>query len=160
MSSADLTANLTIRDARHEDAPVLAALMTLLGYPTTARGMSAGLNRVLADPAFRTLVAVSAEGKVVGFAGFRVGPTFAGDTLEGEIVALVVDPQHRSVGVGAAIVRAGEEWAVGRGASSMLLGTRGDRERAHRFYEREGFEADGLRYRKPLGHHDDTENLM
>jgi GNAT superfamily N-acetyltransferase len=151
---------LTVRDARLEDAQVLAALMTLLGYPTSARGMSAGLNRVLADPAFRTLVAVLPDGRVVGFAGLRVGPTFAGEELEGEIVALVVDPTYRSQGVGAAIVRAGEEWARERGASSMVLGTRGDRERAHRFYAREGYAQDGLRFRKPLGAHESPGNLM
>jgi ribosomal protein S18 acetylase RimI-like enzyme len=151
---------LTIRDARLEDAPVLAALMTELGYPTTQSDMSRGLNRVLADTAFRTLVAVTPPGEVVGFAGFRVGPTFSGATLEGEIVALVVDPDHRSQGVGAEIVRAGEEWAVSRGASSMMLGTRGDRERSHKFYAREGYAADGLRFRKKLGAHDGSGNLM
>jgi ribosomal protein S18 acetylase RimI-like enzyme len=142
---------LKVRDARLDDAPALAALMTVLGYPTSPRSMSAGLNRVLADPAFRTLVAETADHRVVGFAGFRVGPTFEGDTLEGEIVALVVDPTHRSQGVGATIVEAGEEWALARGASSMMLGTRGDRRRAQSFYERHGYAADGLRYRKPLG---------
>jgi ribosomal protein S18 acetylase RimI-like enzyme len=143
-------APLTVRDARLEDAPVLAALMTELGYPTEPKSMSAGLNRVLADPAFRALVAVCPEGKVVGFAGFRVGPTFEGDALEGEIVALVVDPKYRNQGSGAAIVEAGEAWAASRGASSMMLGTRGDRERAHRFYERHAYLEDGLRYRKRL----------
>ncbi len=141
----------TVRDARLEDAPVLAALMTELGYPTSPLDMSAGLNRVLADPAFRTLVAETVERKVVGFAGFRVGPTFEGDVLEGEVVALVVDPDYRSQGVGAVIVTAGEDWALSRGASTMMLGTRGDRVRAQTFYERQGYQADGLRYRKPLG---------
>jgi GNAT superfamily N-acetyltransferase len=151
---------LTIRDARLEDTPVLAALMTVLGYPTSQPDMSRGLNRVLADPAFRTLVAVAPDGKVVGFAGLRVGPTFSGDELEGEIVALVVDPTYRSQGVGAAIVHAGEQWAKERGASSMMLGTRGDRDRAHRFYAREGYTQDGLRFRKPFGPDDGPGNLM
>ncbi len=154
------TPKLTIRDARLEDAPVLAALMTVLGYPTEPRNMSAGLNRVLSDPAFRTIVAVATGDKVVGFAGFRVGPTFAGDELECEIVALVVEPTFRSLGVGAAIVKSGEEWAKARGATTMMLGTRGDRERAHLFYAREGYSADGLRFRKPLGADDGPGNLM
>ena len=154
------TSDLSVRDARMDDSPALAALMTVLGYPTTPVAMSQGLNRVLADPAFRTLVATRPGGRVVGFAGFHVGPTFAGDELEGEIVALVVERDERSKGVGAAIVRAGEEWAVERGASTMTLGTRGDRERAHSFYEREGYVADGLRYRKPFGADDGPGNLM
>lgn len=104
--------SLTIRDARLDDAPVLAALMTELGHPTTPLSMSSGLNRVLADPAFRTLVAETGERKVVGFAGFRVGPTFEGDVLEGEIVALVVDPTYRGQGVGAVIVTAGDRKSV------------------------------------------------
>lgn len=145
-----MTDKLTIRDARLDDAPALAALMTELGYPTEAVDMSAGLNRVLANTAFRTLVAEAENREVVGFGGFRVGPTFEGAVLEGEIVALIVDQDHRSQGVGAAIVAEGEAWAVERGASSMMLGTRGDRARAHSFYVREGYLEDGLRYRKRL----------
>jgi len=142
--------SLSIRSARIDDAPVLAALMTVLGSPTEAASMSAGLNRVLADLTFCTLVAETPGEKVVGFGGFRVGPTFEGDVLEGEIVALIVDPESRGHGVGAAIVAAGEAWASEHGASSMMLGTRGDRLRAHSFYEREGYVEDSVRYRKPL----------
>ncbi|MGD2133324.1 MAG: GNAT family N-acetyltransferase [Maricaulaceae bacterium] len=141
--------DISIRDARLDDAPVLAALMTELGYPTEPVDMSAGLNNVLANPAFRTIVAEIDDG-VVGFGGFRVGPTFEGDVLEGEIVALIVDPGYRSQGVGAAIVAEGEAWVIERGASSMMLGTRGDRKRAHTFYRREGYVEDGMRYRKNL----------
>jgi len=143
-------ASLSIRSARIDDAPVLAALMTVLGSPTEAASMSSGLNRVLSDLTFCTLVAEAADKKVVGFGGFRVGPTFEGDVLEGEIVALIVDPESRGHGVGAAIVAAGEAWAAEHGASSMMLGTRGDRLRAHSFYERAGYVEDSVRYRKPL----------
>ena len=142
---------LSVRDARIDDAPVLAALMTELGAPTTPIAMSRGLNRVLADPAFRTFVAQDLRTNVVGMGGFRVGPSFEGDVLEGEVIVLVVDPHYRGQGVGAALIQAGEAWALERGASSMSLVTRGDAERAQTFYDREGYVEDGLRYRKPLG---------
>jgi len=67
-------ASLSIRSARIDDAPVLAALMTVLGSPTEAASMSSGLNRVLSDLTFCTLVAEAADKKVVGFGGFRCTP--------------------------------------------------------------------------------------
>lgn len=51
---------------------------------------------------------------------------------------LAVDPEHRSRGIGSALLAAAREWAGGRGASHLELDSGAARTDAHRFYEREG----------------------
>jgi GNAT superfamily N-acetyltransferase len=52
---------------------------------------------------------------------------------------LVVDEPHRSANIGAALLVAAERWAIEHGARTMTVSSRVTRERAHRFYEREGY---------------------
>jgi GNAT superfamily N-acetyltransferase len=51
---------------------------------------------------------------------------------------LAVSPDHRSQGVGKALLDAAKEWARQRGATHLELDSGDDRLDAHRFYEREG----------------------
>ncbi len=50
---------------------------------------------------------------------------------------LAVSPQHRSQGIGKALLDAAKEWARGRGATHLELDSGDGRSDAHRFYERE-----------------------
>jgi GNAT superfamily N-acetyltransferase len=50
---------------------------------------------------------------------------------------LAVSPDHRSQGVGKALLDAAKEWAARRGATHLELDSGDDRADAHRFYERE-----------------------
>ena len=50
---------------------------------------------------------------------------------------LVVGPEHRSQGVGKALLDAAKQWARDRGASHLELDSAGARTDAQRFYERE-----------------------
>jgi GNAT superfamily N-acetyltransferase len=51
---------------------------------------------------------------------------------------LAVDPERRSEGVGAALLKAAREWARKAGATHLELDSGLARTDAHRFYEREG----------------------
>ena len=51
---------------------------------------------------------------------------------------LAVDPEHRSRGVGKALLDAAKGWARERGATHLELDSAEARTDAHRFYEREG----------------------
>ncbi len=51
---------------------------------------------------------------------------------------LAVDPDHRSGGVGKALLLAAKAWARERGATHLELDSAEARTDAHRFYEREG----------------------
>ncbi|HSD24772.1 MAG TPA: GNAT family N-acetyltransferase [Solirubrobacterales bacterium] len=51
---------------------------------------------------------------------------------------LAVSPDHRSQGVGKALLEAAKDWARDRGATHLELDSGDARADAHRFYEREG----------------------
>ena len=51
---------------------------------------------------------------------------------------LAVSPDHRSQGVGKALLDAAKDWARERGSTHLELDSGDDRLDAHRFYEREG----------------------
>jgi GNAT superfamily N-acetyltransferase len=50
---------------------------------------------------------------------------------------LAVDPEHRSQGLGKALLDAAKDWARARGATHLELDSAETRADAHRFYERE-----------------------
>src|SRR4029079_16653288 len=59
---------------------------------------------------------------------------------------LAVSPEHRSQGVGKALLDAAKDWARERGATHLELDSGLAREEAHRFYEREDPAWKGLQY--------------
>ena len=64
---------------------------------------------------------------------------------------LAVDPEHRSQGVGKALLDAAKDWARERGATHVELDSGAARADAHRFYEREGPSWTGMQYAWWLG---------
>lgn len=95
------------------------------------------------------LMHVVDEGEVRALALWRVfNTTYCGRRLE--IDDLVTDDAHRSRGYGATLLRRLE--AVGRslGCSALTLNSATHRNRAHRFYFREGYAAIAFHFSKDL----------
>ncbi len=94
------------------------------------------------------------DGAVVGHAICEVeqggSPTWEWPQSFMAIVDLVVLPDSRGQGVGEALMRAVEDEARERGVAALDLMVAAPNEVARRFYERIGFRADLLTYRKPL----------
>ncbi|MFD5411485.1 GNAT family N-acetyltransferase [Streptomyces nojiriensis] len=84
------------------------------------------------------LVAVDAEGAVVGWS--CLGPS---RTAAGELYALYVQPSLIGSGIGRALLQAVHANALTSGFGSVLLWVLTDNTRARRFYERAGYVADG-----------------
>jgi GNAT superfamily N-acetyltransferase len=127
-----------IRKARFEDAPALAALTTQLGYPSTPEEIAARLRDVLARPEGAVLVA-EVDGAVAGW--IQVVGVHSIETEPHALISgLVVHEARRSLGLGAALVRAAAEWAAGHDYRTLRVRSNIVRERAHAFYERLGFE--------------------
>jgi len=127
---------MRIRPMTAADAPLVADLTTQLGYPSTAEEAAERLATLAGRDA--ALVA-DAEGRVVGWVHVILVTSLVSD-LKADIGGLVVDEDHRSSGIGAALLAAAEAWARDQGASRMLVRSRIARERAHQFYERKGYE--------------------
>lgn len=127
-----------IRNARNYDAPALAGLCTELGYPATRQQVVARLAAIEADVANRLFVAEDAEGRVVGWIHVAMQAHLLDDDLA-EVLGLVVAASARNAGLGTQLLHAAERWAQERGAASVRVRSRIERERAHRFYERAGY---------------------
>jgi len=72
--------------------------------------------------------------------------------VRAEVNGLVVAEGQRSFGAGARLLAAAEDWARKHGCKSMSVRSNVIRERAHKFYERHGYEHYKTQksFRKPL----------
>jgi GNAT superfamily N-acetyltransferase len=128
----------TIRAARTYDAPAIAALGGQLGYVASRQQIATRLAGIEAESSSRVLVAEDAAGAVVGWLHCAARTQLTEDACA-EILGLVVDEGARGTGIGADLIRAAEAWARAEGCTRMRVRSRDSRERAHRFYEREGY---------------------
>ena len=129
---------MTIRGARLADAPRLAALSGVLGYPVASDVLAQRLGRLLARAEHVVLLAEAPAAHVVGWLHgaeqelMEYGRRF-------EILGLVVDAEHRRHGVGRRLVTAMEEWALQRGLKAVTVRSNIVRPESHPFYEGLGY---------------------
>ena len=83
-------------------------------------------------------VAVDADGNVVGWTHVAARMNLEEEPFT-ELAGLIVGAAARSHGVGKALLRAAEEWARAHGFARLRVRSNVLRERAHRFYVREGY---------------------
>jgi GNAT superfamily N-acetyltransferase len=134
-----LATALAIRPPRGGDLATLAELSAQLGYPVTAEVLEGRLAAVAANDDAAVLVASDPADRPIGWVHVELKRTLVSPPTA-QVVGLVVDAEARGAGIGRDLLRAAEEWALARGCRRMLVGTRVTRERAHRFYTREGYQ--------------------
>ena len=128
---------MTIRPAREDDAPAIAALVTQLGYEAAPRDVAERLARALARTDHRFIIAES-DGHVLGWVHVEAAETV--DTgVFAHVAGLVVDRAHRRQGVGGALMAEAEGWARQQGCPVIRLRSSSTRTPAHRFYEGLGY---------------------
>jgi GNAT superfamily N-acetyltransferase len=130
---------LKIRGARKSDAPRLADLCGQLGYPAKSAEIVKRMRRLKPASQNALFVAESPDAGVVGWAHVSVTHLVEVGT-RAELNGLVVAEGQRSLGAGARLLEAAENWARKRGCPGMSVRSNVIRERAHKFYEREGYE--------------------
>ena len=139
--------DLTVRDAKLNDAVELAELACELGYKTTDVEMATRLKTVLKDARYKTLVA-EIGGKLCGMIGTVSHSSYLHNDFSGRIITLVVSSKMRRCGVGRKLVAASEKDFLRRKITRVTLTTRFEREEAHRFYEKLGYARTGFRFGK------------
>jgi GNAT superfamily N-acetyltransferase len=127
-----------VRPPLPTDAPALAALAGELGYPTSAEALLGRLAALHPTDA-AVMVSTGADDAPTGWCHVEMRRTLV-EPMGALIVGLVIGEGHRSAGIGAALLAAAEAWARARGCKRLVVATRVTRERAHRFYAREGYE--------------------
>ena len=136
--SLDGGVRMEVRAAQADDASAIARLSSQLGYPVEPAEMALRLARVRAQRAGEVFIAVAESGDAIGW--IHVVPRLQlEEPPHTELSGLVVAVSARGNGVGAALLAAAECWARSAGFTSMRVRSNVVRERAHRFYEREGY---------------------
>lgn len=141
---------MKIRRAKKSDVPRLARLAGELGYPTTAREMKTRLAR-LKPVAEHCVFVADEDGEAIGWLHVSVSRLLE-EPLRAEVNGLIVTEKTRSQGAGALLLDAAESWSRQRKCVSMSVRSNVLRERAHKFYERHGYQHYKTQkaFRKPL----------
>lgn len=134
---------MRLRDAVLEDAPALCRLDRVsMGYEYPEEKTAAQLQKLLGSGRDKILVA-EMEGKVVGYLHLvDYDLLYAGPMKN--IMGIAVDPEYRRMGIGKALLEAGEEWAKTDGAEGIRLVSGESRVGAHAFYRAVGYEGNKM----------------
>jgi GNAT superfamily N-acetyltransferase len=140
-----------IRPYRPSDLEAMTELMADLGYPTTMENMAVRMAAMEANPDYFTFV-LEAAGQVAAMIGVRQMYFYEGDGLTTCISALVTRSSEQGKGHGKQLIRFIEGWAreMGSGSLNLTSGIKPEREVAHAFYKKMGFEITGYRFVKQL----------
>ncbi len=129
---------IIIRPAMAADLAALGPLAEQLGYPVPAAELGERLAAVLGRSDHNFLVA-EREGRVVAWLHGMLWSLLVEPQLL-FIGGLVVDEGSRGQHIGELMMSAMEDWARSQGAEEILVYSNVVRERAHKFYERIGYE--------------------
>ena len=126
----------SVRVATSADAEALALLSGQLGYPADAAAILRRMGGLIDHGV--VLVAVDPQGAICGFAHAEPRCLLIAEPFV-ELAALVVPENARGSGAGATLLAAVEAWTREHGIASVRVRSNVLRERAHRFYLREGY---------------------
>jgi len=142
---------LKIRRAKSADAAQIAVLTGQLGYPATTAQIRERLREIQPASLHAVFVADSATDGVIGWVHVSKQPLLEVE-IRAEVNGLVVAEGQRNLGAGAQLLAAAEDWARKHGCKGMSVRSNVIRKRAHKFYERNGYEHYKTQksFRKPL----------
>jgi GNAT superfamily N-acetyltransferase len=127
-----------IREAQRQDYSRIAELAGQLSYPSSVNEIAARLEDMKRSLDHAVFVA-ALDGKVVGWLGVYVCRVVEAEA-RAEVSGLVVDERFRSQRVGWHLLDRAEHWAREKGCGGIGLRSNVIRDRAHAFYERNGYQ--------------------
>jgi GNAT superfamily N-acetyltransferase len=98
----------------------------------------------------RTLLVAELDGRPAGFTFLEPAVDYFTGQSDGHIGMVAVADTAEGKGVGAALMRAAEDWARRNGYPRIHLNVFAGNDRARRIYERSGYEMETIRYVKPI----------
>lgn len=142
--------NIIIRDIQSRDYPTVMMLCnTEFGNNLNIEVFTRRIGRMNADPNYKTIVA-ELDGETVGFLTALQAMDLVSEVGYLKINGLAVKKELRSLGIGKQLIDHIEAYAAGRGLSGLNLCSGFKRERAHAFYEREGFSKTSYCFYMPI----------
>lgn len=96
------------------------------------------------------MLIAEADRRPLGFAFLETGRDYFSRREHAHVGILAVAADSEGLGAGRALIAAAEEWTRVRGLATLTLNVFERNARARRIYERAGFVAETLRYRKDV----------
>lgn len=129
----------SLRPFQDDFAEILPLLNLVNPDLTTVEQVREAVARLPADQWCR-IVAVGAHGEIVGYANTTRWP----GAQEGDrFLTLITRPEARQLGIGSALLAAGQEWARASGGKRLLSSATDDDEAYLQFGQRRGFQVTG-----------------
>ena len=141
-------AGIVVRPAVPGDSADLERLINQLGYEASQEDIAAGIAEIRTDG--REVLVAELAGLVVGCLSTSIMRVLHRPKPVGRISMMVVADGLRGQGIGAALVRAAEEWLAGHACGLVEVTSNNKRTEAHRFYEKLGYEKTSARFAKKL----------
>jgi len=109
------------------------------------------MEKIQSTPMYFTFVA-ELDGEIVGMVGVRKLFSYEVDDVVTQISALVTKKEFRNKGIGKALIKFVEDWAIKEGSEAIVLtsGIKEERLKAHEFYKSVGFDITGYRFVKKI----------
>jgi GNAT superfamily N-acetyltransferase len=127
-----------VRPPEPGDYDKMADLAEQLGYPSTGKQVRMRLEEMANSKEYAVYVAELPGGHIAGWIGMYVFRSVEQDSCAG-ISGLIVDQRIRSREIGKVLLEAAEAWARCQGCAEISVHTNVTRERARRFYARNGY---------------------
>lgn len=131
-------ASLLVRRVAPEDAAAVAELSGQLGYEVAVEPVAERIRALTTSPRNQVTFVACVGTEVAGWIEAVVEHHLQSPP-HGMITGLVVRDGKRSLGLGKRLVAEVEAWCRAGGIAVLQVTSRMTRERAHRFYLREGF---------------------
>lgn len=126
-----------IRKVRPRDYARIAELAGQLSYPSSPDEIASRFDGMKGSNQHAVFVAQLGD-EIAGWLGVYVCRAVEADA-RAEISGLVVDEKFRSRGIGPLLLARAEQWTREKGCRTIGLRSNVIRDRAHTFYERQGY---------------------
>lgn len=131
--------NFIVRQAVISDAKDIYYInKTSLGYDYDLEKQKAKIQAVLNDST-QVIFVAEINNKVVGYIHLVNYDVIYADNFK-NCLGLAVDNDYKRNGIGSALLKQGEIWAKENGAVGIRLCSGVEREKAHQFYQSQGYE--------------------
>jgi GNAT superfamily N-acetyltransferase len=117
----------------------MADLAVQLGYECTGEEVQKRLSQMQDPNGYAVFVAKLPQGRIAGWIGAYLFRSVETESCA-EINGLVVDQNVRSRGIGKMLLDSAEQWARSVGCDAISVRSNVKRDRAHRFYRKNGYE--------------------
>ena len=128
---------MIIREIVIQDAEAAGQLSAEFGYPASKETMESRI-KALQGRSDHAIFLACFDDAVVGWIDVGIVHHLQSEPY-GEIGGFVVSEKYRSAGVGKQLIARAEVWMRDRGLRRSLVRSQIKREKAHRFYLREGY---------------------